>query len=177
MVRVDRMVTLSRWSNKRWERRERRPAEQWVVMEVPRLRTRPPAEVDGYFLRRYLSPQRTTNADRQERSDGAQDGGGRHDSGHGLWNDDRGSRRGGAAVCGAASSWLRTRASREQRAGSCPVVSWIGPLPQASRIRQITCGGLLSRSRGFQWKHMGHQNPFHLRNRATMFVRGAAGYY
>lgn len=53
-------------------RRDRRPAEQWVVvMEVPRLRTRPPAEVDGYFLRRYLSPQRTTSDDRAERFDEA----------------------------------------------------------------------------------------------------------
>jgi len=30
-----------------------------TILEVPRLRTRPPVEADGFFLRRNLSPQRT----------------------------------------------------------------------------------------------------------------------
>jgi hypothetical protein len=37
-----------------------------LAMEVPRLRTRPPVEADGFFLRRNPSPQRTNRLDEEK---------------------------------------------------------------------------------------------------------------
>ena len=95
-----------------------------VVMEVPRLRTRPPVEADGFFLRRNSSPQRTIRRDGESRYlCRARYQGGVYGSANGLWpgNFRDGHRSGG--VCASAATRLCGGATGEAGTAAWPVAS------------------------------------------------------